>query len=227
MELTREKIHQNYEKIKEDIKKYSPYPEKVKILFVTKYFDFEEQKKIIEMGYNYFGENKAQVYRDKVKNFSEDKYKNLKWDFIGRLQKNKIKYIIRNVNLIHSIDSYELLEEINKKAAENNRIVNGLIQINISKEESKTGIYVENFEKECEKYFSMANVKIKGFMTMAPLEAESHEIKEYFFNMLRLKEKYEKKYDYLDELSMGMSNDYIEALESGSTIIRIGSKLFK
>ena len=227
MELTREKIHQNYEKIKEDIKKYSPYPEKVKILFVTKYFDFEEQKKIIEMGYNYFGENKAQVYRDKVKNFSEDKYKNLKWDFIGRLQKNKIKYIIKNVNLIHSIDSYELLEEINKKAAENNRIVNGLIQINISKEESKTGVYVESFEKEYEKYFSMDNVKIKGFMTMAPLEAESHEIKEYFFNMLRLKEKYEKKYDYLDELSMGMSNDYIEALESGSTIIRIGSKLFK
>ena len=227
MELTREKIHQNYEKIKEDIKKYSPYPEKVKILFVTKYFNFEEQKKIIDMGYNYFGENKAQVYRDKVKNFSEDKYKNLKWDFIGRLQKNKIKYIIKNVNLIHSIDSYELLEEINKKAAENNRIVNGLIQINISKEESKTGVYVESFEKEYEKYFSMDNVKIKGFMTMAPLEAESHEIKEYLFNMLRLKEKYEKKYDYLDELSMGMSNDYIEALESGSTIIRIGSKLFK
>ena len=227
MELTREKIHQNYEKIKEDIKKYSPYPEKVKILFVTKYFDFEEQKKIIDMGYNYFGENKAQVYRDKVKNFSEDKYKNLKWDFIGRLQKNKIKYIIKNVNLIHSIDSYELLEEINKKAAENNRIVNGLIQINISKEESKTGVYVESFEKEYEKYFSMDNVKKKRFMTMAPLEAESHEIKEYFLNMLRLKEKYEKKYDYLDELSMGMSNDYIEALESGSTIIRIGSKLFK
>ena len=227
MELTREKIHQNYEKIKEDIKKYSPYPEKVKILFVTKYFNFEEQKKIIDMGYNYFGENKAQVYRDKVKNFSEDKYKNLKWDFIGRLQKNKIKYIIKNVRLIHSIDSYELLEEINKKAAENNRIVNGLIQINISKEESKTGVYVESFEKEYEKYFSMDNVKIKGFMTMAPLEAESHEIKEYFLNMLRLKEKYEKKYDYLDELSMGMSNDYIEALESGSTIIRIGNKLFK
>ena len=227
MELTREKIHQNYEKIKEDIKKYSPYPEKVKILFVTKYFNFEEQKKIIDMGYNYFGENKAQVYRDKVKNFSEDKYKNLKWDFIGRLQRNKIKYIIKNVSLIHSIDSYELLEEINKKAAENNRIVNGLIQINISKEESKTGVYVESFEKEYEKYFSMDNVKIKGFMTMAPLEAESHEIKEYFLNMLRLKEKYEKKYDYLDELSMGMSNDYIEALESGSTIIRIGNKLFK
>ena len=227
MELNSGKISQNYEGILQDIKKYSPYPEEVKILFVSKYLGIEEQEALINMGYNYFGENRAQVYRDKLERFSSEKYENLVWDFIGRLQKNKIKYIIKNVNLIHSIDSYELLEEINKKAAENNRIVNGLIQINISKEESKTGVYVESFEKEYEKYFSMDNVKIKGFMTMAPLEAESHEIKEYFFNMLRLKEKYEKKYDYLDELSMGMSNDYIEALESGSTIIRIGSKLFK
>ena len=148
MELNSDKIFQNYQSILEDIKKYSPYPEKVKILFVTKYFNFEEQKKIIDMGYNYFGENKDQVYRDKVKNFYEDKYKNLKWDFIGRLQKNKIKYIIKNVNLIHSIDSFDLLAEINKKAVENNRIVNGLIQINVSKEESKTGIYIEDFQKE-------------------------------------------------------------------------------
>ena len=227
MELNSVKIHQNYEKILENVKKYSPYPEKVKILFVSKYLNVEEHKAVIDMGYDYFGENRAQLYRDKLNEFSDEKYKNIKWDFIGRLQKNKIKYIINSVNLVHSIDSYQLLEEINKKAAENNRIVNGLIQINISKEESKTGVYVESFEKEYEKYFSMDNVKIKGFMTMAPLEAESHEIKEYFFNMLRLKEKYEKKYDYLDELSMGMSNDYIEALESGSTIIRIGSKLFK
>ena len=90
------------------------------------------------MGYNYFGENRAQVYRDKLKEFSGEKYKNIVWDFIGRLQKNKIKYIINNVNLIHSIDSYELLEDINKKAIENGRTVNGLIQINVSKEESKT-----------------------------------------------------------------------------------------
>ena len=226
MELTREKIHQNYEKIKEDIKKYSPYPEKVKILFVTKYFNFEEQKKIIDMGYNYFGENKAQVYRDKVKNYSEDKYKNLKWDFIGRLQKNKIKYIIKNVNLIHSIDSFDLLSEINKKAIENNRIVNGLIQINVSKEESKTGIYIEDFQKESEKYFSMSNVKIKGFMTMAPLDAEEDEIEGYFSKMYNLKKEYEKKYNYCSELSMGMSNDYIEALKNGATILRIGSKLY-
>ena len=227
MELNNLKIQQNYKKILEDIEKYSPYPEKVKILFVSKYLNIEEHKALIEMGYDYFGENRAQLYRDKLNEFSGEKYKNIKWDFIGRLQKNKIKYIINSVNLIHSIDSYELLEEINKKAIENNRIINGLIEINVSKEESKTGVYIEDFKKNSEKYFSMSNVKIIGFMTMAPFEASEAEINSYFSNMRDLKEEYQKKYDYVTTLSMGMSNDYVEALKNGATIIRIGSKLFK
>ncbi|BBM53538.1 alanine racemase [Leptotrichia trevisanii] len=227
MELDSIKIHKNYGKILEDIKKYSPYPEKVKILFVSKYFNVEEHKALIEMGYDYFGENRAQLYRDKLNEFSDEKYKNIKWDFIGRLQKNKIKYIINSVNLIHSIDSYELLDEINKKAIENNRVINGLVQINVSKEESKTGVYIEDFKKDSGKYFSMSNVKIAGFMTMAPLEASEDEINDYFSNMRKLKEEYQKQYDYVTEISMGMSNDYIEALKNGATIIRIGSKLFE
>ena len=209
MKLDSIKIQQNYEKILEDIKKYSPYPEKVKILFVSKYFDVEEHKALIEMGYDYFGENRAQLYRDKLNEFSDEKYKNIKWDFIGRLQKNKIKYIINSVNLIHSIDSYELLDEINKKAIENDRIINGLIQVNVSKEESKTGVYIEDF------------------MTMAPFEASESEINDYFLNMRKLKEEYQKQHDYVTEISMGMSNDYVEALKNGATIIRIGSKLFE
>lgn len=227
MELNNVKIHQNYEKILENVKKYSPYPEKVKILFVSKYLNVEEHKAVIDMGYDYFGENRAQLYRDKLNEFSDEKYKNIKWDFIGRLQKNKIKYIINSVNLVHSIDSYQLLEEINKKAIENNKTISGLIQINISREESKTGVYIEDFKKDSEKYFSMSNVKIAGFMTMAPFDANEYEIDNYFSKMRELKEEYEKKYDYITELSMGMSNDYIEALKNGATIIRIGSKLFE
>ena len=219
MELNSVKIHQNYEKILENVKKYSPYPEKVKILFVSKYLNVEEHKAVIDMDYDYFGENRAQL--------SDEKYKNIKWDFIGRLQKNKIKYIINSVNLVHSIDSYQLLEEINKKAIENNKTISGLIQINVSREESKTGVYIEDFKKDSEKYFSMSNVKIAGFMTMAPFDASEYEIDNYFSKMRELKEEYEKKYDYITELSMGMSNDYIEALKNGATIIRIGSKLFE
>ena len=227
MEFNSIKIHQNYEKILENVKKYSPYPEKVKILFVSKYLNVEEHKAVIDMGYDYFGENRAQLYRDKLNEFSDEKYKNIKWDFIGRLQKNKIKYIINSVNLVHSIDSYQLLEEINKKAIENNKTISGLIQINVSREESKTGVYIEDFKKDSEKYFSMSNVKIAGFMTMAPFDASEYEIDNYFSKMRELKEEYEKKYDYITELSMGMSNDYIEALKNGATIIRIGSKLFE
>ena len=227
MELDSVKIQQNYKNILEDIKKYSLYPEKVKILFVSKYFNVEEHKALIEMGYDYFGENRAQLYRDKLNEFSVEKYKNIKWDFIGRLQKNKIKYIINSVNLIHSIDSYELLEEINKKAIENSRVIKGLLQINISKEESKTGVYIEDFRRDSEKYFSMSNVKIVGFMTMAPFEATEPEINDYFSNMKKLKEEYQEQYDYVTEISMGMSNDYVEALKNGATIIRIGSKLFE
>ena len=119
------------------------------------------------------------------------------------------------------------MEEINKKAIENNKTISGLIQINISREESKTGVYIEDFKKDSEKYFSMSNVKIAGFMTMAPFDASEYEIDNYFSKMRELKEEYEKKYDYITELSMGMSNDYIEALKNGATIIRIGSKLFK
>lgn len=227
MELNSVKIHQNYEKILENVKKYSSYPEKVKILFVSKYLNVEEHKAVIDMGYDYFGENRAQLYRDKLNEFSDEKYKNIKWDFIGRLQKNKIKYIINSVNLIHSIDSYQLLEEINKKAIENNRVINGLVQINVSKEKSKTGVYIEDFKKDSEKYFSMSNVKIAGFMTMAPFDASEYEINNYFSKMRELKEEYEKEYDCITELSMGMSNDYVEALKNGATIIRIGSKLFE
>ena len=230
MELKKEIIDRNYNEILENVKKYSPYPEKVKILFVSKYFNVEEHKQIVDMGYRYFGENRAQLYRDKLAYFNEirdENSKNLTWDFIGRLQKNKIKYIIDSVNLIHSIDSYELLYEIDKKAKENNKKIQGLIQLNVSKEESKTGIYIEDFKKDFEKYFNCSNVEIKGFMTMAPLDATKQELEKYFAKMYNLKEECSKKYTNLTELSMGMSNDYIEALKNGATIIRIGTKLFE
>ena len=230
MELKKEIIDRNYNEILENVKKYSPYPEKVKILFVSKYFNVEEHKQIVDMGYRYFGENRAQLYRDKLVYFNEiqdENSKNLTWDFIGRLQKNKIKYIIESVNLIHSIDSYELLYEIDKKAKENNKKIQGLIQLNVSKEESKTGIYIEDFKKDFEKYFNCSNVEIKGFMTMAPLDATKQELEKYFSKMYNLKNECSKKYTNLTELSMGMSNDYIEALKNGATIIRIGTKLFE
>ena len=223
MDINKEVILKNYEKVENDVKKYSPYPEKVKILFVTKYLNIEEHKKIIDMGFSYFGENKAQVFRDKLESLENE---TLKWVFIGRVQKNKIKYIIKHVNLIHSVDSISLFEEINKKASEINRIVNILIQVNVSNEETKTGFDI----LELENLFKIeaTNVKIKGLMTMAPLIEDTEKLRSYFREVVEIKDNLNKKYNLeLEELSMGMSNDYIEALKEGATIIRIGSKFFE
>ena len=224
MQLIKEKIIENYNQILNEINKYSPYPEKVKILFVSKYFDIANQKRLIEWGFNYFGENKAQVYRDKIKECNLEK---VKWDFIGRLQKNKIKYIIANVNLIHSVDTLELLEELNQKALEAKRHLNVLLQINVSEEESKAGLCIEEFKKNQEEYFKFENITIKGFMTMAPYIGNSNEIEICFSTLFNLLKETKDKYPELEELSMGMSNDYIEALKNGATILRIGSKLFE
>ena len=226
MELKKEIIDKNYNEIMGDIKKYSPYPEKVKILFVTKYFNLEEHEKLINMGYTHFGENRAQLYRDKLERFSHEKYENLTWDFIGRLQKNKIKYIIKRVNLIHSIDTISLLEEVNEKACEIGRKVDVLIQVNVSHEETKTGFHVS----ELSDVFKVRadNINIRGLMTMAPLTDDESELRKYFRETFEVKNDINKKYNLnLDELSMGMSNDYKEALMEGATIVRIGSKLFE
>ena len=223
MELNKEKILKNYSNIENDIKKYSPYPEKVKILFVTKYFDIEEHKKVVNMGFNYFGENKAQLFRDKIQTIDNT---DLTWDFIGRLQKNKIKYIIKRVNLIHSIDTISLLEEVNEKACEIGRKVDVLIQVNVSHEETKTGFNVS----ELSDVFKVKadNVNIRGLMTMAPLMDDESKLREYFRETFEIMNDINKKYNLnLDELSMGMSNDYREALMEGATIVRIGSKLFE
>ena len=223
MELNKDIIIKNYNNIQNDIKKYSPYPEKVKILFVTKYFGIEEHQKIADMGFNYFGENKAQLFRDKIKIIDNPE---LTWDFIGRLQKNKIKYIIKRVNLIHSIDTISLLEEVNEKAREAGRKVDVLIQVNVSNEETKTGFS----RSELSDVFGLQldSTNIKGLMTMAPLMENENKLREYFRETFEIKNDINKKYNLnLDELSMGMSNDYREALMEGATIVRIGSKLFE
>ena len=161
----------------------------------------------------------------------EDKIKaidntGLTWDFIGRLQKNKIKYIIKRVNLIHSIDTISLLEEVNEKACEIGRKVDVLIQVNVSHEETKTGFHVS----ELSDVFKVRadNINIRGLMTMAPLTDDESELRKYFRETFEVKNDINKKYNLnLDELSMGMSNDYKEALMEGATIVRIGSKLFE
>lgn len=221
-------IKENIEEILKDIKKYSPYPEKVKLIAVTKYVDTDKMQEIIECGHRIFGENKAQIIREKIDYFKE-KNVDIEWHFIGNLQKNKVKYIINDVSLIHSVNKLSLAQEINKKAEQINKIMNVLLEINIYGEESKQGYNLEELLVDLEELKNLKNINIKGLMTMAPLNVDSEMTRKVFSRLVEIKNELNEKYfnGTLTELSMGMSGDYKIALEEGSTIIRIGTVLFK
>lgn len=221
-------IKENIEKILENIKKYSPYPEKVKLVAVTKYVDETKMQEIIECGHNVFGENKAQVIREKVDYFKQ-KNIDVEWHFIGNLQKNKVKYIVNDITLIHSVNKLTLAQEIDKKAKQLNKTVNVLLEINVFGEESKQGYSLDELIEDLTELKELKNINIKGLMTMAPLNVDEKVTRKVFSDLLKIKNELNEKYfnNSLTELSMGMSEDYKIALEEGSTIIRIGSNLFK
>lgn len=221
-------IKENIEEILKDIKKYSPHPEKVKLIAVTKYVDTDKMEEIIECGHRVIGENKAQIIREKI-NYFKEKNEDIEWHFIGNLQKNKVKYIINDVSLIHSVNKLSLAQEINKKAEQINKIMNVLLEINIYGEESKQGYNLEELLVDLEELKNLKNINIKGLMTMAPLNVDSEMTRKVFSRLVEIKNELNEKYfnGTLTELSMGMSGDYKIALEEGSTIIRIGTVLFK
>lgn len=207
-----------------EVKKIINELKNVKLVAATKYVGIEEINELEELGVKYFGENRVQAFLEKY-----ERYKgNCEFHMIGTLQVNKVKYIINKVSLIHSVDSYSLINEIEKQAKKCDIVARILIQVNIAKEESKHGFKIEEIEDvfSCLKNYS--HIKVEGLMMMAP-NIEPEKTRKYFkqtqdlFNNLKLKFP---EYS-LNELSMGMSNDYQIALEYGATMIRIGSALFK
>lgn len=194
-----------------------------KLIAATKYVGVEELNVLEKLGVKYFGENRVQAFLDKY-----EKYKgNCEFHIIGTLQPNKVKYIIDKVSLIHSVDSYSLLKEIEKQAGKRDLIMDILIQVNIAKEESKHGFKVEEIDKLFDSLKEYSHIRVRGLMMMAP-NIDPEETRKYFKQTQDLINQLKIKYpDYpLEELSMGMSNDYHIALEYGATMIRIGSALF-
>lgn len=222
-------IEDSIKEILSDIEKYSPQPEKVKLVVVTKYNVCEDMQKLFDLNYKIVAENKAQVMKEKVAYFKDRNINDIEWHFIGNLQKNKIKYIIDTVSLIHSVNSLSLAEEIDKKSKEINKITNVLLEINISNEESKHGYRIEDLYRDLKSLLELKNINIVGLMTMAPYIEDEDLVREIFCNLRKLKDELNEKFfdGKLKELSMGMTNDYKIALEEGSTIIRIGRKIFK
>ena len=195
-----------------------------KLVAATKYVDVKEIEKLEKLGVTCFGENRVQAFLEKYENY----HGNGEFQFIGTLQPNKVKYIIDKVTLIHAVDRYSLLKEIEKQAAKRDLEMPVLIQVNIAKEESKHGFEVEEIDEVFSNLKDYPHVKVRGLMMMAP-HIESSETEKYFKMTQELLQRLQKDYPMyqLDQLSMGMSNDYHEALKHGSTMIRIGSALFK
>lgn len=179
-------------------------------------------------GIRIFGENKVQEMTEKHDALPKD----IEWHMIGHLQSNKVKYIAPFVSLIHSVDSLKLLKEINKRAKQNERVIDCLFQIHIAEEETKFGLNEEElFELiESDAFKSFENVRMKGLMGMATFTSDLEQVKKEFASLKYLFNKTGSNYvaDNLDftEISMGMSNDYKIAIKEGSTMIRVGSSIF-
>lgn len=198
----------------------------IKLIAVSKTKPIEMLKEAYKCGIRDFGENKPQEIAEKFPSFVGT---DAKFHMIGHLQKNKVKMIIDKVCLIHSVDSVELAAEINKRAAMIDKIQDILIQVNISGEESKSGVKPEEVFGICKEVASMKNVKIKGLMTISVKGYSYNENKKLFLSLVKLAREIEKssiENVSMKELSMGMTNDFEAAVEAGATLIRVGTAVF-
>lgn len=220
-------IKQNYEKILNNVERICTRtkrdPEQIKILGVCKNQPVEKLIEAYECGLRFFGENKtqeAEVHQAALEG------KEVKWHFIGKLQKNKINRVLKGFDFIESVDSVKSLEHIHKRV---DKEIETFIEINIGEEKNKSGFTIDGLKKALN-YISMLNrVKVVGLMTVPPFDEDPEIMRPYFARMRELKDEINSfgldNFNIRD-LSMGMSNDYEVALEEGATIIRIGTALF-
>ena len=199
--------------------------EEVTLIAVSKTKPVEMLQEIYDENIRDFGENKVQELVEKYDELPQD----IKWHMIGHLQRNKVKYIVDKVCLIHSVDSYRLAEEINIQAKKKNITVPILVEVNIAEESSKFGIYAEDAIALVEQIAQLENVRIKGFMTIAPLVENPEDNRQYFRNIRQLSvDIAAKNIDNvsMNVLSMGMTGDYMVAIEEGATMVRVGTGIF-
>ncbi|WP_157148323.1 YggS family pyridoxal phosphate-dependent enzyme [Brachyspira pilosicoli] len=222
--MDRDSIKNKYDSIIENINslkdKYN-INYNIDVVAVSKYSSIETIKEFLSLNINLpLGESKAQSLRDRAEELNKD-YDNITWHFIGRIQSNKVKYIVKYADLIQSVDSIEIAEYINKEAIKNNKVQDILLQFNISNEEQKGGFNLSDYNMVYDKIKNLSNVNIKGFMGISLKVDNDFEIEKEFesLNEVFIKLKDEN----MSILSMGMTNDYHLAIKHGANMIRIGS----
>ncbi len=215
----------NYKKLLENIEAAAARagrdPQDIQLVAVTKYFGLNEVKEAAKVGIKDFGENRVQEAEEKIKQFPE-----LNWHFIGHLQSNKAKDVLPYYALIHSLDRLSLAKALQRCGERFNLTANVLVQVNTSGEESKFGLAPEELPGFLEKIKIYEHLNVKGLMTMAPFYDNPESTRPFFRELRRLRDQYSSTDYNLEHLSMGMTNDYMVAIEEGATIIRVGSALF-
>lgn len=223
-------IKQNIEAVRRNIaqaQKSSPYGGEVELLLATKTVDTDRIAYAVkECGVKYIGENRVQELLDKY-----DALKDLGCElhFIGTLQKNKVKYIIDKVSLIHSVDSVGLAEEINRQVAKHGLTMDVLLEVNIGREPNKSGFMPEEIPDALDEIRAFSSVRVRGLMTLAPICDNSAEYSKYFSKTYRIFiDNTREKMDNIDKpvLSMGMSQSYEAAVACGASMVRVGSAVF-
>lgn len=222
-------IKENLTKVKEEIQKACERvgrdPCTVKLIAVSKNFSAETIKEAFTAGECLFGENRVQELCTKIPLLPAE----IAWHLIGTLQRNKVKNVVGKTALIHSVDSFSLAKEISKQAMKGDLLVEILLQVNIAGEFSKHGFAPEELMEEIKEICKLSGIKIKGLMTIAPLVDHPEKVRLIFRQLKRLAESIESLQlpgVEMQELSMGMSDDFQVAVEEGATLVRIGSRIF-
>lgn len=208
------------EKINDAAKRAGRNPNEIQLVAVSKTFPMDIIKTVYNNGQTIFGESYVQEFLKKQEELPE-----INWHFIGQLQSNKVKYIVNKVSLLHSLDRPSLAKEIGKRYTAQNLSLDALIQVNIGSETQKGGVEPSNLFRFMDSVIQMSGINIKGLMCIHPYD-EPEKCRKYFVKMHNLFEKAKTEGYPMEQLSMGMSSDYVQAVEEGSTLVRVGSAIF-
>lgn len=223
--MIRENLNIVEQTVTASCKKAGRRREEVTLIAVSKTKPLSDLQEAYEAGVRDFGENKVQELIDKIPALPSD----IRWHMIGHLQRNKVKYIIGKVSMIHSVDSLRLAEEISKEAVRKDTEVDILIEVNAAGEESKYGVTLEEAPELVRQIASLPGIHIKGLMTIAPFTEKPEDNRSFFRKLMQLSVDIERKnIDNVDMavLSMGMTGDYTVAIEEGATCVRVGTGIF-
>lgn len=225
--MTMSSVAENLERVREQIARAAAKANRsvddVELVAVSKTHEAEKVREAVEAGQTLFGESRVQEARVKI----PDLPSNLRWHFVGRLQKNKIRHALPLFELFHSVDSLDLARDMNRIADEEGLNPRVLLEVNVAGEGSKIGFAPDVLQAQMDALLGLPRLTIEGLMTIPPLAPEAEASRQYFVALRKLRDQFAAQFRVtLPQLSMGMSGDFLEAIEEGATLVRVGTAIF-